>query len=72
MTPEDAELRRRILEFDVMKAKIRKFVDEHPWENRINLAREVGGTDPFGGITEEFLLACAEVIEDLFERHNRN
>ncbi len=32
----------------------------------------VGGTDPFEGITEDYLVAYCDVLDDLHARHQNN
>jgi len=58
-------------EFNQLKKRIRAYVDLHPYD-RQDMARDVGGVDRWGGITEEFLVACSDVMTDLFERHLNN
>jgi hypothetical protein len=52
------------------RKRIRKYLDEHPLER--NCAQDVGGLNKYGGVTEEFIIASAEFLEDLYCRHLNN
>jgi hypothetical protein len=59
------------LEFDALKQRIRTFLDAYPLD-RNYCALAVGGVDRWGCVTEEFIVASAEVLEDLYARHLNN
>ena len=57
-----------------LKRHIRKYLDRHPsFEERVHMPQRIpGATDRWGGVTEAYIIAYLEVMEDLQMRHYNN
>jgi hypothetical protein len=52
------------LQLEVLRQKIRDYVAAHPLVDGEKCARKVGGLDKYGRLTEDYLVAFGDVMEE--------